>query len=67
MHRSKQQGMLVSKYIGVYFDKGAQKWRVEHPLYNDTEHIGYFDDETEAARACNARCYGSDEKNEILD
>ena len=67
MHRSKQQRMFVSKDIGVYFDKGAQKWRAEHHWYNATEHIGYFDDETEAARAYNARCYGSDEKNEMLD
>ena len=62
MNKSKQQGMFVSRYTGVYFDQGAQKWRAELPLYGGSLHLVYFDDETEAARAYNARCYGSDEK-----
>ena len=55
MKRFREQGECVSKYKGVYFDQGAQKWRVELPLYGGPDHIGYFDDEGEAAMAYNAR------------
>ena len=65
MNRRIAQGMFVSKFKGVYFDKGAQRWRAEIPVCRGSLHLGCFDDETEAARAYNARFYGSYEKNEI--
>ena len=48
-NRKKGEG-TTSQYKGVYWNKNMNKWRV-HIKMNGQKHIGYFDDEEEAAMA----------------
>lgn len=49
MNRRKQLGS--SKFKGVYWDKQSQKWRALIAINRKRIHLGYYDDELEAARA----------------
>jgi ribosomal protein L12E/L44/L45/RPP1/RPP2 len=40
-----------SKYTGVYFDKGSNKWRANIHIDGDRHHIGLFEDEEAAGVA----------------
>ena len=41
----------TSKYIGVYWNKSRNKWRAMIHINGKKTHIGYFDEEEEAAKA----------------
>ena len=44
-----------SKYKGIWWVKKNKKWRVRIRLNNKTIHLGYFKDETEAAKAYDSK------------
>ena len=46
-----------STYRGVCWDSTRKKWRVDIMQNYRRNHIGYYDDEREAARAYNARAH----------
>jgi len=50
--QKKRKG-LTSKYIGVSWAKGNNKWRAMCSIENKLQHIGLFDDEREAGKAYN--------------
>ena len=52
MNTSKRQS-CSSIFKGIYFNKAKQKWRAEIKINGQKIHIGYFVDETDAARAYN--------------
>lgn len=43
----------TSKFKGVFWYKHLQRWRVRLCIDRKSKHIGYFDDEVEAAKAYN--------------
>jgi hypothetical protein len=50
-NRKKIDKATSSIYKGVYFDKDKDKWRTRIEKDGDNIHIGYYENETEAARA----------------
>ena len=52
-NRRKQVKLTHSKYIGVAWHRPAQKWFARIQLKKRRIHLGYFDDERDAARAYN--------------
>ena len=44
-----------SKYRGVTWNKSHNQWKAEIKVAGKLEHLGYFDDEAEAARAFDTR------------
>jgi len=44
-------GNCHSRFKGVTFDKAMGKWKAYYRLKGRPHHLGYFDDEVEAARA----------------
>lgn len=42
-----------SRFKGVYWNKGQEKWHVRITRNKKTYHVGFFDDEEDAARAYN--------------
>jgi len=40
----------TSEYVGVSWNRQKKKWRVEIRIQGKKKHLGYFDDEEEAAR-----------------
>jgi hypothetical protein len=44
-----------SKYRGVSWDKSRNQWEARIKVAGKLEHLGYFDDEAEAARAFDTR------------
>ena len=40
----------ISRYTGVHWHKAAEKWRATLRINRKPHHLGYFDDETDAAR-----------------
>jgi hypothetical protein len=51
-NRLKQQN-TSSKYKGVYFNKQCKKWKVQIKIDDKRKHLGYFENEKDAARAYN--------------
>ncbi len=49
--RSNTKKKSTSRYKGVSFDKGLGRWRARITCGGITHHIGYFGDETDAAKA----------------
>ena len=47
----KKKENCSSKYIGVNWNKKANKWQVLISINNKLKHIGYFDNEEEAGKA----------------
>lgn len=45
-----------SKYPGVYWKKNAKKWRAHIQINGKPKHLGYFNNEREAARAYEKAC-----------
>lgn len=41
----------TSKYRGVWYNKQTKKWRVQILVNRKKKHIGYFNNETDAAKA----------------
>ena len=52
-NHTKQQG-TSSKYLGVHWHTGCSKWQARIQLDGKQKHLGYFDNEEEAARAYDA-------------
>lgn len=55
-HRENMQNLTKNKtnssmYPGVYWDKEKRKWRARFKVKEKQHHIGYFEDELEAAEA----------------
>jgi len=50
LNRKKNKGSS-SKYFGVSWDNTFKKWKVEKVIKKIRYHIGYYDDEVEAAKA----------------
>lgn len=50
MNRSSRV-ISTSKYIGVYFNQNRKKWRSSISFNNKFKHIGYFENEIDAAKA----------------
>jgi hypothetical protein len=42
-----------SQYKGVYFNKPSNKWQAQITINGKTKHIGYFENEKDAARTYN--------------
>lgn len=53
MNQRKQQRPTTSRYKGVNFDTRSGKWRVTVGFNGRRVHLGYYDDEAEAALAYN--------------
>jgi len=53
-NRGKHKG-TSSRFLGVYYSKQRGKWQALIRIDGKYKHIGYFDDELEAARAYDAR------------
>ena len=51
MNSQKTTKTTLSKYKGVSFDKRYNKWRARLTFNNKTIHIGYYDNEEDAAKA----------------
>ena len=51
MCNSKRKTDASSKYKGVSWRKSAKKWKATIRFEGETEHLGYFTDEVEAAKA----------------
>ena len=49
--KDKFRGNYSSKYIGVYWHKQHNKWTAEIHINGKTIHLGYFENETDAANA----------------
>jgi hypothetical protein len=47
-NKTKRNG-TSSKYKGIYWNKETQKWRGETTIDNIKQHLGYFDNEKDAA------------------
>ena len=45
------QATLASRYVGVYWAKRARRWRASIWHEGRNQHLGYFDEEQDAARA----------------
>ena len=43
-----------SRYVGVSWKKANQKWRAKITVAGVEQHLGYFDDEADGARAYDA-------------
>lgn len=54
-NKRKQRGNYTSKYKGVSFSKTSNKWRVRIMYNAKSIALGYFDNETKAARAYDAK------------
>lgn len=54
-NKRKQRGSYSSKYKGVTWLKSANRWQVRMTYDGRSMFIGYFDDETAAARAYDVR------------
>ena len=50
----KKKRVATSRFRGVYWDKTHQKWVAQIYIDGKSKHIGFYDDETEAARAYDA-------------
>jgi hypothetical protein len=60
LNRGSERGS-TSKYKGVYWHKGMEKWVATIKAGGRRRHLGYFADEGEAARAYDAaarECHG---------
>ncbi|OHB59610.1 MAG: hypothetical protein A2173_09145, partial [Planctomycetes bacterium RBG_13_44_8b] len=53
-NRGKMRGNYSSRYKGVHWDKDKQKWRANVRVDKKLTHLGYFTDETEAAKIYDA-------------
>jgi len=53
-HKEMRGNPVSSGYRGVSWNKASQKWKAGVTLDGKMHHIGYFDDEVEAARAARA-------------
>jgi hypothetical protein len=51
MNNQKPVGHHTSKFKGVYWNKALKKWHARIPVERKRVHLGFFDDETEAAKA----------------
>lgn len=53
---AQNRGRITSRgtYRGVYWNKGKNKWRAQATIDYKKHHVGYFDNETEAAAAVSA-------------
>ena len=51
MNRTYKKPNQTSIYKGVYWDKRANKWRVKLMFNKQRIHLGFFNDEVEAAKA----------------
>ena len=52
--KRKRGGEKRSRYVGVSWKKRDQKWRAKIQVRGVTQHLGYFDDEDDGARAYDA-------------
>jgi hypothetical protein len=57
-NQSKQKN-TSSKYIGVCWKKSSAKWRAHIRIEGKSKHLGYFENEEDAARAYDAACYST--------
>jgi hypothetical protein len=55
-NQSKQKN-TSSKYIGVSWTKANAKWCAKLSIEGKQKHVGYFDNEEDAARAYDAACH----------
>ena len=53
-NRSKKPN-TTSQYVGVYWDKGAKKWRAGIRIHGRHKYLGCYSDEREAARVYDAK------------
>lgn len=53
MNRLKQKSKSSSKYKGICFDKQNNKWRAYINIGGKRTHLGYFDNQIEAAEKYN--------------
>ena len=69
MNKRKQPG-CSSKYKGVNWDKRRRKWQLQVGRRKNQRHLGYFDDEREAAAVYNAEAierFGAFAKLNIIE
>jgi hypothetical protein len=50
MNRAKTKSKTSSKYLGVSFDKGCNRWRAAIRVHYKQRHLGSFKNEVDAAR-----------------
>jgi hypothetical protein len=56
INQSKRKN-CTSQHIGVYWDKASAKWRAHISIEGTHKHLGYFENEEDAARAYDAACF----------
>ena len=65
--RPKEEAVKPSKYRGVSWNKQSKRWQVRIHANGKQKHLGYFEDETEAAEAYNRAAVKLQEVRPILN
>ena len=48
---TQKRGGVTSEHMGVCWDKARKKWKAQKSVQGNQKHLGYYEDEEDAARA----------------